>query len=542
MICKPCFLAVVLSLAMGTAAADEREQLLELKTTTRNLIEVLVEEGVISREKADRLLERAQQKTAAELKQREREQAQPSREVVRVPYVPDFVRDEIRDQVRSELREDVVNDVMAQAKNERWGVPEALPEWISRIKFKGDIRLRGEADLFDSTNDEFAYLDFNRINAAGGAGKTDDPFLNVSSDRYRARARVRLGMDAKVSNDTKVGLRLSSGNTRDPVSTNQTLGNYGNRWQMVLDRAYLQHDDYDLDGYKWLTLTGGRIPNPWLSTDLVWDRDLGFEGFAATYRKSLTGSSSLMDIDENTRSLFLTLGAFPLAETELSSRDKWLFGAQLGSEFKFNDQSTFKLGLAYYDYYNITGKRNSFGSTKYNFTAPQFMQKGNTLFDIYNGTDADANLYALAADYKEINFTAAMDIARFAPTHVIVTADWVKNIGFDSGDVQQRTGVPVSAKTTGYQLQLAVGWPQVMKARDWQLFGAYKYLERDAVLDAFTDSDFHLGGTDAKGWILGGSYGLGDQTWLTGRWLSANEIDGPKLRIDVFQLDINAKF
>ena len=80
------------------------------------------------------------------------------------------------------------------------------------------------------------------------------------------------------------------------------------------------------------------------------------------------------------------------------------------------------------------------------------------------------------------------------------------------------------------------------KRSDWQFTTAYKYLERDAVLDAFTDSDFHLGGTDTKGWILGGSYGLGANAWLTLRWLSANEIDGAPLAIDILQVDVNAKF
>ena len=43
----------------------------------------------------------------------------------------------------------------------------------------------------------------------------------------------------------------------------------------------------------------------------------------------------------------------------------------------------------------------------------------------------------------------------------------------------------------------------------------------------FTDSDFRLGGTNAKGWVIGGNYGLAKNIWFTGRWLSANEITGP---------------
>ena len=84
--------------------------------------------------------------------------------------------------------------------------------------------------------------------------------------------------------------------------------------------------------------------------------------------------------------------------------------------------------------------------------------------------------------------------------------------------------------------------PKVVNAHDWEIFGAYKRLESDSVLDAFTDSDFHLGGTDAKGWILGASYGIDKNAWVTGRWFSADQISGLPLGIDVLMLDFNAKF
>ncbi len=62
------------------------------------------------------------------------------------------------------------------------------------------------------------------------------------------------------------------------------------------------------------------------------------------------------------------------------------------------------------------------------------------------------------------------------------------------------------------------------------------------MLDAFTDSDFHLGGTNAKGFMIGGQYAIYKNTWLAARWMSADEITGLPLAIDVFQLDLNAKF
>jgi hypothetical protein len=60
--------------------------------------------------------------------------------------------------------------------------------------------------------------------------------------------------------------------------------------------------------------------------------------------------------------------------------------------------------------------------------------------------------------------------------------------------------------------------------------------------DAFTDSDFHLGGTNAKGYIVTASLGIFDNTWVQARWFSADEVFGPPLSIDVLQLDLNAGF
>jgi hypothetical protein len=61
-------------------------------------------------------------------------------------------------------------------------------------------------------------------------------------------------------------------------------------------------------------------------------------------------------------------------------------------------------------------------------------------------------------------------------------------------------------------------------------------------MDAFTDSDFHLGGTDASGYIFTLEYGLAPSTFARLRYLSANAIDGPPLGIDVTQLDVVGRF
>ncbi len=62
------------------------------------------------------------------------------------------------------------------------------------------------------------------------------------------------------------------------------------------------------------------------------------------------------------------------------------------------------------------------------------------------------------------------------------------------------------------------------------------------MLDAYTDSDFRLGGTDAKGYTVGGSYGLGRDTAATLRLMSADSISGAPLSVDVLQLDLAVRF
>ncbi len=542
-----------------TVQAGEKEELIQLRNTTAKLLQLLVKEGVISADRAKELVNEAQKEAAhqvAEEKAAEMEDpnaaAKPGE--VRVQYVPQFVKDQIRQQVRAELREDVSNDVLSKAQQERWGVPGVTPEWTNRIKINGDIRLRAQVDKFADGNADNIYIDYNEANENGSS--SGDVLHNTSIDRHRLRARIRLGLKAKITNDFDASIRLATGSGTDPVSTNKTMGSYGNKYSILFDRAYLKYTHLDVNDYPWLTFYGGRMKNPFLSTDLVWDSDLAFDGIATTFRYNLSGSDNLFDMDDRRKTLYLTAGIFPLDEVELSSDDKWLFGAQLGGKFiSENSRSIYEFGVAYYDYQNIVGKRNAVGSSLYDYTAPDYMQKGNTLFQIANTGDSSDAPFGLASDYQLLNITGRLTFSHFAPTNIIVMADWVKNIGFDKQEIINRTGGSVlvngggeanasdiTEEVEGYQLKLVVGWPQITQRYSWRIFGAYKHLERDAVLDAFTDSDFHLGGTNAKGFVLGGEYGVLDNVSIAARLLSTDEIQGAPFGVDVFQLDLNTKF
>ncbi len=567
---KTILAASFLSLA-SVVQAGEKEELLKLRNTTTNLINLLVKQGVLSKENAQQMIQQAEQDAEKQVQQA-KEADKVEDDVVRVAYVPEFVKQQIRQQVRSELREDVVADVLKEAKTKQWGIPNALPEWTRKFKFYGDMRLRYEHDHFAESNLQNNSIatplpadrvnDFLALNNAGGGFTGDASELqNINQDRDRFRARFRLGLKAKVTQGLEANVRLATGNIKDPVSTNQTLGNTGQKFEFNIDRAFLKYEGLDSDVYNWLTLQGGRINNPFRSTDLLFDKDLGFEGFASTFRYNMAGSDSLYDQEDQSTTMYLTLGAFPLEEFELSSKDKWLIGGQVGTDWEFTNQDKLSFGVAYYNYINTEARPGTIGEASHvcsfndadrDSSLPEYLQKGNSMMAICYGdqfTTAAPQQFGLAPEFEILNITASYDMAMFAPIHVKFTADYAKNFGYDREDIQSRvdSGViynnpDLEERTDAWQIRMDLGWPKTMLPGRWNSYVAYKYIESDAVLDAFTDSDFHLGGTNAKGWVVGGNYGVLDNAWLSAKWMSTDQIEGPNVSIDVLLVDFNAKF
>ncbi len=568
--------------------AKEREELLDLKNTTANLIDVFVQQGLLDKQKAETLMKAAKAKAAVEAKQQlaaenaeskatdGQDTAKPKEpKSIRFAYVPEFVKEEIRQEVIEGLTGKVVTEVKADAKKEKWGVPAALPEWLDNIKISGDIRLRAQDDFFGSGNPQNAYLDYLNINHNSGvlaAQNKNEAFLNTTEDRTRFRERFRIAIDAKVTDGLKAGVRFTTTNEFSPVSSNQTLGNTGQTYQVAFDRAFIQYDFLDSKNNDWFSLYGGRIANPWMSTEMLYSPDLSFEGFAGTFRWHMNQGNAVVKnyhaAQPNSRfglqmgpqtpdSLFLTLGAFPIQEVNFSTIDKWLFGGQVGADWLVHNDSRLKVAAAYYDYQNLRARANGRDSFTYDWTAPQFVEKGNTMVPInvndgFNSRCTDSQslqgqgcLFGLASDFKIFNATVMYDFADFAPTHALVSLDYAKNFGYDANRIEREfpgyLGGNNKERTDAFQVRLDVGKPEIKYFKDWSTILAYRYIQRDAVLDAFTDTIFHQGGTDAKGWMIGGNYGLAKNTWLMFRWFSTEAIDGPPLDINTLTMDLNMR-
>jgi hypothetical protein len=540
--------AVAIALALAspalsaTDATSERQSLEEIRNTVVNLLRALVDKGLMTREQAESLVKQAQDKAAADAAAKaakEAEVAKADEGAVRVPYVPQIVKDEISKQVAAEVKPAVVADVVKEAKAEKWGVPAALPEWLSRVRVFGDVTVRAQGDLYSKDNLANQILDINTINQNGGIARTQFPYLNTTQDRNRMRLRARFGVEGDMSPNLRAFIRLASGSLTDPGSESQTFGTYAERYTVGIDQAYIVWDSHVGDKLALATLETGRLPNPWFSpTELVYARDLTFEGGASTLRFGWGEGGA------DRSHVYATFGGFPILEVPLVNQEnKWLVGGQLGTNLRWDGGAQhLRFGVAYYDFLHVTGKLNSPDSTLLNYTAPAFVRYGNSVFPISNSTfDPTVNLFGLAAHFRLVDIAANYDF-KFGRYSVALSGEAVRNVGYNRSVVESLAGAMPSNENKGYVGEVSLGDPLVDSFGRWRAAIGYRHVMRDAVLDAWTDADFHEGGTNATGYYAWGSFGIAKNTWVRLRYLSANEIDGARYGLDIWQLDLNARF
>ena len=540
----------------GAAQADERSDLEQLRATTTGLIQALVEQGLLTRERADALLRQAAPRPAAPVAAAPSAPggtavagARAAPPVVRVPYVPESLKQQIKD--------DIKLDVLATAREEGWADARQLPPWLRALTFAGDIRLRLEDDIFAKGN---LAAEVYRSQVESPSWSPD--FTNTQTDRQRLTLRARFGVTAKVSDDFSAGLRIATNGTTSGVSTeSQTLGSNFNRLAIGLDRAFMHWDPrYDLH------LEGGRMANPFFGSDLLWPDDLSLDGIAISGERNL-GSGVFA---------FATLGGFALEELPLKGADKWLLGGQIGIDLALGNRTQLRLGAAIYDFRNVEGVRATdpppsgaragtvpYLSSQY---SPGLRLHGNTLININDPTSTGSPVWGLASKFRPVNLTAQLQLRQFDPTQISVVADYVKNSAFDIADIRRRAGTDavndLANRTTGIQLRLQAGTHRLVDRGDWLAYAALRKFERDAWLDGLTDTTWNLGGTNYKGYSLGTAYAFDRNSTIGLRWTSTRNLDDGRrflsipgdptsltgnlssapLKIDVIQLEINSRF
>ncbi|MBA2269451.1 MAG: putative porin, partial [Chthoniobacterales bacterium] len=132
-------------------------------------------------------------------------------------------------------------------------------------------------------------------NGNSGAPSTLVTNPDDAQQRNRHRYRLRLGLRGTLIDDFFFGLRLET--SASARSTNVTFGDDTGPFGKTSDAIHVGQLYVGYRGIPGLTLTAGRMPNPFVTTPMVWDGDINPEGLAQQYKKTFNlsfggGSSS----------------------------------------------------------------------------------------------------------------------------------------------------------------------------------------------------------------------------------------------------------
>ena len=497
---------------------------------------------------------------------------------VRVTYVPEPVKMQIKEEIKLELA--------ADRASSKWAGGVLFPKWVGRVNPFFDLRVRFEGDYFPNGNDVTgAFPNFNAINTGSPFDTTGNQFapqLNADQNRNQFRIRARFGADINMGENFTSGFRVATGQNNSPVSTNQSMGlantatqgQGGNfsKYAIWLDRAFIRYD-LPLNDKPLVTMWAGRFENPFFSTRLIWDEDLGFDGAAIKLQHEILPGLTP----------FVTAGAFVVYNTDFNfssnqpvkfqSYDKYLYAIQSGLEWKPSKDWKLKVAAAYYYFKNIEGKLSTpytpqtiSDASDTDNSRPSFAQKGNTYMAIRNiipdasndyGAINQWQYYGLATKFQELALTGRLEYNGFEPVQISIIGEFVSNLAFKKDEIEliavnnrgeladpnQLDAIgPFDGDPYGWLVDLRVGTPALAKRWDWQVDFGYRWIGSDCVVDGFNDSDFGLGGTNMKGFTIGAHVALSENVYIGARWMGADSISGPTYKTNILQLDLNSKF
>lgn len=304
-----------------------------------------------------------------------------------------------------------------------------------RLRLSGDLRVRYEH------------------NAAGGG----------RPQRDREALRARLSAQYRLTPTITLGARVVTGDPDDPNSTDVTLSAFDDDLDLSADLLYAR---FAAAGFE---ASFGRIPQPFVRTELVWDGDVTLQGASATFRRDLAAGAFV-----GARSAY-----FAIDESALGD-DSRMLGAQAVAGVR---RGAFSLqgALSIYDY--------ELGSLA-----------GADAGDLRTNRLTPTGRYRSAFHLRGATLEAAYQ-PRGGRWPLRLVADYVRNSG------------AVGGADSGFNLEGYVGRGE--QPGDLRLGYAYAEAEQDAVLAAFSHDNTDLA-TNYRQHTLNVEYLLAPQVVLGG--------------------------
>jgi len=343
-------------------------------------------------------------------------------------------------------------------------VKTGLPDWVSSLRFNGD--LRGRYEGFFSSNPSFV-------------------------DRNRARYRLRFGSTAVIQDDFEVGFRLASGEPSgafggDPVSGNTTFSANGSKKFVYIDLAYAKWNPVHDQTWS-VTTTVGKMENPFtFPSTLVFDKDFTPEGLSQEFGYAINDNQKLKWVS----------GGYAINEIGGSSHDPYLAASQLHLDSTWSKKIKSSAGIGVFAALagNIVPNKSSLATDQ----IPD-QQRGNTRDALgnpvahFNPIYADASVTYLVDSFPL--YTGAFPIT--------VSGDFLHNPAY-------------SKDNEGYTAGVTFG--KSGKKKTWEVSYRYTALQSDAWFEEFTESDF---GAFYEGTPVGGKSGYGAGTNVRGHTIKA---------------------
>jgi hypothetical protein len=327
-------------------------------------------------------------------------------------------RDAETDYLKAQTKD--LREEAAVASNEIAKVKGA--DWATKIKFKGDLRIRDEN------------IEQERVVSAGNV---DD-----AADQNRMRFRARFGFDAKVTENSKVVLQLASDPASDPRSSNITFDSESTRKGVGIDLAYA-----DWTFMPGANLTLGKVKYPFWrpGQSLFFDGDFNPEGLAVAFDRGMFfGSAYGWWLEENFDS-----------NPDNQNADTIMLGAQLGAKFALFGGET-RVAAHYYDLGGGEGS-NPFYNNNSN---------GNSTVTETLPTTPATTRQVLLYDYNVLMLSGEMGLT-LGNLPLSFWADYAQNM---ASDVQEETA---------YGVGVTLG--KASNAKTWEAGVFYQSIDKDAL-------------------------------------------------------------
>ena len=399
----------------------------------------------------------------------------------------------------------------------------SLGDWLGRTTLFGDVRYRHEGF-------------YHQPHAKG---------QDVTA-RNRERVRARLGVKVALTDEISATIRGASGNPNDPISTNETLTGDFTRKNFNLDWGFLTFTPGQTFGLRpgAVTINAGKFPLTMFRTDeLVLDEDVTPEGLNETIQLLAQPHGALDRVK---------LHGFQWTFAEIANKqDGWTLGGQVNPSLHFGDVQV-EAGLAQYWWLNpdliaqaLSRNTTAFtasGAPVANSSFNSSLVNTNLLVTknirpprLPNGTQPAAfqAITGYKSGFNESNFTVAATVPNVVEARPLrFWADYVYNWDAATDDAH------------GWQSGVRLGQTKVRG--DWSIYGFYQQLEQEAVISAFTSSEFGTQGTNLEGPGVGIDYQLLNPLTVSARSWFTNFLNRPagtsNPTLTRFQLDAVVKF